>query len=1391
MLISPCSLQEPRTAFHRTGIPIAALDISPDRTHAVLAGREILKTIRVDGAKCSEALNIRSAVKAYTSSRDTTGGLFTSRSRDQLAIRDVKWSSGPCSSIIATAAANGRIVIYDLRRPGLELSRFHEHNRQVHKLSFNPYGPHHLLSGSQDGSIRQWDLRTLWDGPAAISHRSKFQFQGHNEGIRDVRWSPKDVFEFAAATDNGTIQRWDCRNTRAPLLQINAHQKGCFSIDWHQDGRHLATGGGDSYVKVWDFRSTDRRQKPCAWLRAPHAVHRVRWRPGCWSGNDQGEGAYESCQLTTSYDKEDPRIHLWDLRRPHIPFQTLQSYPTPPTEMLWQAEDLIWTVGTQGMFTQTDIHYAPRTVKRRPTCKVYSSPAGEETCILQRRPKRRFPGIDDVSADFLGGNADHGSSGERISASHSFNDEENLLSSSFRRRLGKGVVPKSSNPRSLGNTPPSRDEPTIPVVDFRDTLDKLGSGNRIQTVMTHEILGATANMKIWKFLAENYEMVLPDEPQSSPTAVVRRAAEPFEKNAHLAELVGLYRVAQSWRIVGQVFSSMVLCLAEEEEQRRAEGKRETERQRSSMQDGVDVGAHETRLGYAGKRRSDETAADKASARLSTEPQERLRARTSGEVKANRTRGLPLEPESTSNISTPLARPLPDSPRGLSSELSPPNTKASELEILPLPPPFYTDSNKAKQPAPTTTGSAVSSNQKDRQQDPFSSTIRSNTSSYLQLPGLDRDERTSLQRVPSAQGHLQSLLRPSTSPFAPNNSQRPSRPDLPSSPAANRLKFSFLGNQSSVEQSENNSGQFDPQRRKSLGFPNLFPLQLTASLNKDPSTTPQLDMPPADQQDEGAAPSAPPSPLQHSSSGKRAASPEDEMAGTDDGGDDISETASFDQRRTQQREALRDFRPQHRAPLELGTNISSRPMQMARHDSEESYHQMFSLSDGNSVPNRSALGSLPTSSLPAVDPEDSIEDDQDNITSGDGEKTKSEGNYKKLPKERYKRQEGEGFSTQIRSRQTQEPNKDATSAFDESELLASFTRMEPFLEGRDIMRGAPGHKDIEPINVERFQYALKELLNKTKKSGYNPTSPWSYHSIQTMLAEMHTKSISDSYISQFCAVTASILKSLFIDDPHNSNSDSSSGEQPSSSFNTVQIWLEEYHQRLMEEGLTSTAAAFRAACSPLFPRVSSYLDADNTTKPACATCLKPIAQSPNGPWWHCTRCGNSAAVCPICEQREPPISGGGHNPRREGSANFWATCERCGHGGHPRCISEWLADEDSGGACPVAGCGCDCGPGLERRRRVRDAELKEAASSMGAPARDSWFVGETRAVERVRGVLVGGSSNAGMGRSASVSGPSGGSGSGGASVSGSGSTALGRSSSNAGAEARTVRFADHA
>ena len=261
-----------RTTTHKTGIPINAFDISPDRTQAILAGHNILKTIQISDAGCAEVSNLRAKIIGYAAAHESSGNASPPKRNQHLVANDVKWSHGQYGSTIATAAATGQIIIYDINRAGVEVARLHEHSRQVNKLGFNPHS----------GQLLLWDLRALSGEKSVASCQSIRRFTGNSNSIRDLKWSPTNGVEFAFCTDNGTIQRWDFRYDKNPQLRINAHIKQCCSIDWHPDGKYLVSGGQDKNIKIWDFSSSDRKKKYIWEIRAPQEVRNVCWRPACW-----------------------------------------------------------------------------------------------------------------------------------------------------------------------------------------------------------------------------------------------------------------------------------------------------------------------------------------------------------------------------------------------------------------------------------------------------------------------------------------------------------------------------------------------------------------------------------------------------------------------------------------------------------------------------------------------------------------------------------------------------------------------------------------------------------------------------------------------------------------------------------------------------------------------------------------------------------------------------------------------------------------------------------------------------------------------------------------------------------------------------------------------------
>ncbi|KAF2404597.1 hypothetical protein EJ06DRAFT_212202 [Trichodelitschia bisporula] len=581
----------------RSGAEIAALDINHERTHAILAGREILETVQVAGTDVFKDANLREAIIHHDRHNAT-------RHRDTLDIHDVKWSHGPYSSYIATAATNGKVVIYDLNKPGIEVARLHEHHRQVHRVAFSPFQGHLLLSGSQDATVKLWDMRDMTS--------SRLRFMGQSEGVRDLRWSPRDAVEFAFCTDNGAIQRWDYRNSKSPKLKINAHDKLCTAIDWHPDGQYLMSAGVDKTVKIWDFSSDHRRQKPFAVLRTPFPVHNARWRHPY--GLIDGQTARQCTQFATSYERNAATVHVWDFQRPYMPSVEMETMNNGATDMLWRTEDLFWSVGRSGVFQQTDVKFAPRVIDRRPMQALAVSPTGEICVFSQKRPKRRVSDIE-----YPEGRPDT-IFPEKTKLSRSSADDpidESLLSSSYKPQHGRSQSSRST--KSLSSTPPSY---TDPGVRLAEVLTKIKGASASEQVAYRGFLSGPVSALTFSFLAQKYKTAaLPDNPTVDSFINFSRV---FEQNAQYAQKTGAYRMAQTWRVLGSVVSEELIRKAEEKRRARLNPSRKL--------------PPEGRLEFP--------KAVPADRRLMSGPP--LISRTSSPNGA----GI----ESTSNVPTPLARP---------------------------------------------------------------------------------------------------------------------------------------------------------------------------------------------------------------------------------------------------------------------------------------------------------------------------------------------------------------------------------------------------------------------------------------------------------------------------------------------------------------------------------------------------------------------------------------------------------------------------------------------------------------------------------------------------------------------------------------------------------------
>ncbi|KAK8065080.1 hypothetical protein PG997_011827 [Apiospora hydei] len=675
-----------QNVIYQASQPIVCLDRSADGRLAVLGGRDILKTIHIDGLHVREGVDLRAYIQAQQANRSASLG-------NQLAIKDVKWSSNhEGEPTIFTACASGQIFQYNVSRLGsatpggtvLDVIQTQEESRQINKLDSNPHKSSLLLSGGQEGIVRLFDVRvpqTTRSGQ--LTFRAFKAFQGNSEGIRDIKWCPKDGFIFACATDSGAILKWDVKKANAPLLKINAHAapRGTSSISWHPDGTHLISGGFDRKCHIWDMSTTaERRQKPRWTISTPAPVSVVSWRPPLWSATAQGKRA---AQVAVAYGDSGhgkkygiSGVHIWDLGRPTMPYKEIDRFDISPSALLWHDQDLLWTAGLDGFFSQCDVAFAPKVMDRQPLSSLDFSPSGDVVMMLEERahPPRPRPttAVPEVTTSFSSS-----PSGQMLSVSRSDSEDDVVGSFLGPRKRGRRRRPSVRSAQTYSTTPPSGTGTEEPIISLEQAVNLTGTF-KPQQIMAIGRVPVASKTAIYQYLASHYlealEKGLPtDEDQRS---LNERVAGIMDHYARAAEAVSQFRLAQTWRILAYAVGLLLTRRSEYHLEMR------TTRRKNSKSNGLleksDSKANLSKYGSLPQLKvNSESSPRRAPSASSLESRQTLKKSL-----------LADEIDSESNAATPLARPVDESTteeqhqyRSSGQTLTP----VQEVESFTLPP----------------------------------------------------------------------------------------------------------------------------------------------------------------------------------------------------------------------------------------------------------------------------------------------------------------------------------------------------------------------------------------------------------------------------------------------------------------------------------------------------------------------------------------------------------------------------------------------------------------------------------------------------------------------------------------------------------------------------------
>jgi histone-binding protein RBBP4 len=186
------------------------------------------------------------------------------------------------------------------------------HEKEGYAMSWSKHSAGKLLSGSEDATVRLWDINvamssSAWKGnnisdSVRIRPLITLSQNGHTDTVEDVDWHPVDHELVISVGDDKRICLWDIRDGTKPThnLSENTHTSDINCVAFNPVNVNLfATGSADTTIGIWDIRNLSK--KLCTLQNHNDQVFKVEWAPF-------NESILGSCSA-------DRRVTLWDLSR--------------------------------------------------------------------------------------------------------------------------------------------------------------------------------------------------------------------------------------------------------------------------------------------------------------------------------------------------------------------------------------------------------------------------------------------------------------------------------------------------------------------------------------------------------------------------------------------------------------------------------------------------------------------------------------------------------------------------------------------------------------------------------------------------------------------------------------------------------------------------------------------------------------------------------------------------------------------------------------------------------------------------------------------------------------------------------------------------------------------
>uniref|UniRef100_A0A6B2L345 NLE domain-containing protein n=1 Tax=Arcella intermedia TaxID=1963864 RepID=A0A6B2L345_9EUKA len=111
------------------------------------------------------------------------------------------------------------------------------------------------LASTLDNTTSTEDITKIVYQPLALFRvhmvtRCSSSLQGHTEAVLSVAFSP-DGTQLATGSGDTTVRLWDIL-TGTPYAECKGHKNWVLFVSWSPDGKYVASGSMDKTIKIWD-----------------------------------------------------------------------------------------------------------------------------------------------------------------------------------------------------------------------------------------------------------------------------------------------------------------------------------------------------------------------------------------------------------------------------------------------------------------------------------------------------------------------------------------------------------------------------------------------------------------------------------------------------------------------------------------------------------------------------------------------------------------------------------------------------------------------------------------------------------------------------------------------------------------------------------------------------------------------------------------------------------------------------------------------------------------------------------------------------------------------------------------------------------------------------------